>query len=124
MPVAQWTYSIAPPLEVTRATPELQVEVLDVEGEDLLGAGGGLVEHPPQDPLAQAVPVVGEQLLQAGAGDGPIAAAGGLAALQPPGGVGGQDLVAPAQAVKEVSADRCRFQVAAAAPSHRPITAA
>jgi hypothetical protein len=29
----------------------------------------------------------------------------------------------PAQAVKEVSADRCRFQVAAAASSHRLITA-
>jgi hypothetical protein len=25
------------------ATPELQVEVLDVEGQELLGAGGGLV---------------------------------------------------------------------------------
>jgi hypothetical protein len=42
------------------ATPELQVEVLDVEGQELLGAGGGLVEHPPQDPLAKGVPVVGE----------------------------------------------------------------
>ena len=30
----------------------------------------------------------------------------------------------PAQAVKDVNAHRCRFQVAAAAPSHRSITAA
>jgi hypothetical protein len=74
--------------------PELRVEVLDVEGEDLLRPGGGLVEHPPQDPLAQPVPAVGEQFLKAGARDRPVAAAGELATLQPPGGVGGQDLVA------------------------------
>ena len=105
--------------------PELRVEVLDVEGEDLLRPGGGLVEHPPQDPLAQAVPVVGEQLLEAGARDGPVAAACGLAALEPPGGgLAARISLRCAQAVKEVSADRCRFQVAAAAPSQRSITAA
>jgi hypothetical protein len=67
VPVAQWTYSMAPPLEV-----KLQVEVFDVEGEDLLRPGGGLVEHPPQDSLAQAVPVIGEQLLEPGTRDGPV----------------------------------------------------
>jgi hypothetical protein len=77
------------------AAAELQVEVLDVEGQEFPGAGGGLVEHPPQDPFAQAVPVAGEQLVQAGAGDGPIAAAGGLAAFQAAGGVGGEDLLPP-----------------------------
>jgi hypothetical protein len=45
------------------AAPEFQVEVLDVEGQEFLGAGGGLVEHPPQDPFAQAVPLIGEQLV-------------------------------------------------------------
>jgi hypothetical protein len=34
--------------------------VLDVEEGDLFRTGGGLVEHPPQDPLVQAVPVVAE----------------------------------------------------------------
>jgi hypothetical protein len=77
------------------ATPELQVEILDIEGQELLGASGGFVEHPPQDPLAQAVPVVGEHLVQAGARDGPITAAGGLAAFQSAGGVSGEDLLPP-----------------------------
>jgi hypothetical protein len=96
------------------AAPELQVQVLDVKGQELLGAGGGLVQHPPQHLLAQAVPVVGEQLVQAG----------WLAALQEPPGLVVRISCRPAQAVKDVSADRCRFQVAAAAPSQRPITAA
>ncbi|GAA3421956.1 hypothetical protein GCM10018952_70380 [Streptosporangium vulgare] len=63
------------------AAPELQVEVFDVEGQEFLGAGGGLIQHSPQDPLAQTVLVVGEQLVQAGAGDGAVAAASALAAL-------------------------------------------
>src|SRR5271166_2819631 len=67
-------------------SPELRIEVFDVEGEDLFRPGRGLVEHPPQDSLAQAMPVVGEQLFEAGARDGPVAAAGGLAAFQSPGG--------------------------------------
>jgi len=82
------------PLGGDAGTPELRVEVPDVEGEDLLRPGGGLVEHPPQDPLPQPVPAVGEQLLEPGARDRPVAAAGGLAALQPPGGVRDQDLIA------------------------------
>jgi hypothetical protein len=44
-------------LGVDTAAPELQVQVLDVEGEDLFGAGGGLIQHPPQHPPAQIVPV-------------------------------------------------------------------
>ena len=63
-------------LGVDAAAPEPQVEVLDVEGQEFFGAGGGLVQHPPQDPLAKAVPVVGEQLVQACARDGAVAAAG------------------------------------------------
>jgi hypothetical protein len=43
---------------------EIHVEVGHVQAEDLLGAGAGLVEHPPQHPLAQRVAVVGEQPLQ------------------------------------------------------------
>ncbi|HWS34739.1 MAG TPA: hypothetical protein VN408_18605 [Actinoplanes sp.] len=31
---------------------ELHVEIGHVEAEDLLGPGAGLVEHPPQHPLA------------------------------------------------------------------------
>src|SRR5450755_463090 len=77
------------------AAPELQVQVLDVEGQEFFGAGGGLVEHPPQHPLAQIVPVVGEQLVQPGARDRAVAAAGGLAALQPPPRVRGEDLLPP-----------------------------
>ncbi|MEU6718994.1 hypothetical protein ABZ897_46660 [Nonomuraea sp. NPDC046802] len=73
---------------------ELQVEVLDVEGEDFLGAGGGVVQEPPEDSFAQRVRGVGEQRLQPSARDGAVAAAAGFAALQAPGGVGGQQFLA------------------------------
>ncbi|MGO9790164.1 MAG: hypothetical protein ACLP8S_11930 [Solirubrobacteraceae bacterium] len=53
MPVPEWTHSISPPLERIGARRLLEVELLDVEGEDLAGAGGGLVEHPPQRLLPQ-----------------------------------------------------------------------
>lgn len=49
------------PLGGDAAALGLQVEVLDVEGQEFLGAGGGLVEHPPRDPFARAVLVVGKQ---------------------------------------------------------------
>ncbi|MGI5157820.1 hypothetical protein [Microbispora sp. CA-102843] len=61
---------------------ELQVEALDVEGEDFFGAGGGVVQKPPVDSFAQGMRGVGEERLQPGARDGAVAAAGGLAALQ------------------------------------------
>jgi hypothetical protein len=31
-----------------------QIQLVDVEGEDLVGAGGGLIEHPPQGSLPRA----------------------------------------------------------------------
>lgn len=106
------------------AAPELQVQVLDVEGQELLGAGGGLIQHPPQHPLAQAVPVAGEQLVQADAGIERSPRRAALRRSRHRAGLVVRISCRPAQAVKDVSADRCRFQVAAAAPAHRPITAA
>jgi len=35
-------------LGADRCAAVVEVELLDVEGEDLVGAGGGLVEHPPE----------------------------------------------------------------------------
>jgi hypothetical protein len=51
---------------------ELQVEVLDIEAEDFLGAGGRVV----QQPLPQSVRGVGEQLVQPGGRDGAVTAPG------------------------------------------------
>ncbi|WP_346104053.1 hypothetical protein [Nonomuraea maheshkhaliensis] len=76
------------------AAPELQVKIFDVQGQDFVGSGCGLVQHAPQDPLAEIVPIVGEQLLQAGERDRSVAAAGGFAPLQPSSGVDGEDLLA------------------------------
>ncbi|MET7462976.1 hypothetical protein [Nonomuraea sp. NPDC005501] len=73
---------------------EVGVEVLDVEGEDLLCSGGGFVEHPPQQPFSQGVAKVGEQRFQPGLRDGAVLAPGGFAALQAAGWVGGQDVLA------------------------------
>ncbi|WP_162794613.1 hypothetical protein [Nonomuraea lactucae] len=73
---------------------ELQVEVFDVEGEDFLGAGGGVVQEPPQDSFAQRVGGVSEECLQSGARDGAVAAAGAVAALQAPGRVGDEQFLA------------------------------
>ncbi|GAA0826815.1 hypothetical protein GCM10009525_21790 [Streptosporangium amethystogenes subsp. fukuiense] len=51
---------------------ELQVEVLDVEAEDFLGAGGRVVQEPPQHPFAQGARGIGEQLVQPGGRDGTV----------------------------------------------------
>jgi len=56
-----------------------QVQVLDVEGEDLAGAGGGLVQQPPQGLVPQRVGggQEGQQLsLGYGPGAGVIGPAG------------------------------------------------
>jgi hypothetical protein len=68
VPVAQRTYPIAPPLAVTRPRRNSRSRSSTLR-QELPGTGGGLAEHPPPDPLARAVPVVGEQLVQTGAGE-------------------------------------------------------
>ena len=66
-----------------------QVEVLDVQGEHLGRAGGGLVEHAPHGALAEADVLTGEQLLDVGAVQGAGAVRPRLAAPQHPRRVGG-----------------------------------
>jgi hypothetical protein len=95
VPVAQWTYSIAPPLEVTRPRRNSRSRSSMFRDRSSSARAAGLVSHPPQHPLAQPVPVVSEQLVQPGARDRPVAAAGGLAAFQLPGRVRGEDLLPP-----------------------------
>src|SRR4051794_19468062 len=73
---------------------EFQVEVFDVEGEDFLGSGGGVVQQPPQQSFAQGVGGGGEERLQPGGRDVAVAVAGEFAALQAAGGVGGQQILA------------------------------
>ena len=53
-PDAQTTTSRWPPLPMTAARLAGQIEVLDVEGEDLVAAGCGFVQHPPQRLFPQA----------------------------------------------------------------------
>jgi hypothetical protein len=65
----------------------VRVQVADVQGEDLLGAGGDLVEHPPQGLLPQPDAWQVEQPLTGGGVDGAGAVDGFLAALQPGGRV-------------------------------------
>ena len=48
----------------------VQVDVLDVEGEDFLRAGGGLVQQPPQALLPDGDVLAAEQPLKGGVGDG------------------------------------------------------
>ena len=67
-----------------------QVQVLDVEREHLGRPGGGLVQHPPERPLAQADVLAGEQLVDLAAGQGAGAVGPRLAALEHPGRVGGE----------------------------------
>lgn len=43
-------------LAADSGTAVVDVELVDVEGKDFLGAGGGLVQHPPQRALAQRQP--------------------------------------------------------------------
>jgi len=61
--------SMAPPLRRTRAAAR-QVQAPDIEREHLGRPGGGLVQHPPQRPLAQADVLAGEQLVDLAAGQG------------------------------------------------------
>lgn len=106
------------------AAPELQVQVLNVQGQEFLGSGRCFVERSPEDPFAQAVPVVGEQLVQPGARDRAVAAAGGFAPLQSASRIGGEDLLPSGPGGERGQRGQVRFQVAAAAASHRSITAA
>jgi len=48
----------------------VQVDVLHVEGEDFLRAGGGLIQQPPQALLPDGDVLAAEQPLQRGVGDG------------------------------------------------------
>jgi len=48
----------------------VQVDVLDVEGEDFLRAGGGFIQQPPQALLPDGDILATEQPLQRGVGDG------------------------------------------------------
>lgn len=73
--------------------PELGVEILDVQGEDFLGAGRGLVQHPPQHSFPKVVAVVGQQLRQPGVRDGLVAPLGDLPALQVAGRVEGEPVL-------------------------------
>ena len=92
-------------------TRQLQAEVLDVEGQEFFGAGGGLVQHPPQDPLAKAVPVVGEQLVQACALERDMIhqrTMAGLAAARAQGRVGGRPSVMDADKLAAATARLAR----------------
>jgi hypothetical protein len=53
LPEPKNSRSTSPPFERVRARLAGIVEVLDVEAQDLVGAGGGLVEQPPEGAFAQ-----------------------------------------------------------------------
>ncbi len=92
----------------------VQVEVLDVEGEDFLRAGGGLIQQPPQALLPDGDVLAAEQPLQRGVGDG----LGAVGSLWAPFQAGAQVDLQPAGAAAEhgerASVATCRFQVAGA----------
>ena len=74
-------------LAADAGAPVGQVEVVGVERQDLGRPGRGLVEHPPERPLAQRDVLAGEQLADLGAGQraGPVGPR--LAADEQPGWV-------------------------------------
>jgi len=64
------SHSMSPPLDVVRARLLSRSTVLDVEGEDFLRAGGGLVQQSSQVPLPDGDVLAAEQPLQEGLADG------------------------------------------------------
>ena len=103
----------------------LEVEFFDAEGEDLAGAGGGLVQHPPQRLSPQRDVAAGRQLLDPGAGQRP----GGVAVLGVPLHIAGQLGGRPAfllahQFSQDTTAARLRFHVAGARLPHKRRSAA
>ncbi len=70
--------------------PAGEVEVADVQAEDLLGAGGGVIQQPPQRPLPQRHIGACPEAFQLGQRDGPGVVLGRGAAVgaqgQVPGG--------------------------------------
>jgi len=64
-----------------------EVEIVQVEHQHFLAAGGRLVEHAPQAPVADAGVPAGEQALELRAGEGPTVVLGHPLTLQGNGGV-------------------------------------
>jgi hypothetical protein len=115
----RWGWPSARIAPTSQQERELGAEVFDVEGQDLFGPGRRFVEEPPQEPFPQREAVVGEEFLEPGLRDGAVVAMGGLGGIRRRAGLVARRFCRWAQVVKEISADRCRFQVAAAAPVKR-----
>ena len=70
--------------------PVGQIQVFHVQGQQLVGAGGGLIQQPPQGSLSQREIAASKQLLKLAAGESPGAVDPLAAPLKVTGRVAGQ----------------------------------
>jgi hypothetical protein len=104
--------------------PVGQVQIRHVQGQELVGAGGGLIQQPPQGSLPQREITAGEQPLELAAGEGPGAVDLDAVTFKVAGRIGGEPAAAPPPADRgsqggrlPVPGRRRRRGVAAAKPA-------
>jgi len=100
----------------------LQVQVADVGGQDFLGAGGRLIEQPPQALLPDADVGAPEQPLERRLGDALVRSSGSLRRSSTAAGSSAVHPRRRAWAVKERRVATWRFQVAGAHVVHAALT--
>ena len=107
-------------LAVHPGPPVGQIQVLHVQGQEFVGAGGGLIQQPPQGSFPQVEIAVGKQPLQLTSGEGPGAVDPLAAPLQAIGRIEGEPSAAAPQPTAARRVASSRFQVAGAAAAWRP----
>jgi hypothetical protein len=99
--------------------PVGQVEVRHVQGQELVGASGGLIEQPPQGSLSQRKIAAGKQPLQLAAGESPGAVDLDAATFKVAGRIDGEPASAAPPADCGPQGGQLSVQVAGAAAAYR-----